>query len=109
VKKVIEFPLEAGGTIAAEVEDREVRTMRGPSSKEVVEKAHQTFESALDKIKPAAAAIVEKLRDLRDSPDQVAVEFGIVMNAAAGVIVASSGLNAHFKITITWKREPKER
>jgi hypothetical protein len=108
LNRLIEFPLEGGGSITAEVEESPGKTIRGAGSAVVLEKAQQTFEASLERIKPAAAAIIARLRELRDSPEQVNVEFGITMNAAAGVVVASSGVNAHFKISITWKREPNK-
>jgi len=35
-------------------------------------------------------------------PDSVRVEFGIKLSASAGVIVASGGDEADFKISMTW-------
>lgn len=55
MKHLIEFPLEDGGTILVEVEVPEAPGMvpaaRGAA--EVVQKAGQTFEAALDKIRSA--------------------------------------------------------
>ena len=64
MNRLIEFPLAGGGSITAEVEDRAGKTIRGASSAAVVEKAQQTFEASLEKIKPAASAIIASLREL---------------------------------------------
>jgi hypothetical protein len=110
MKRVVEFPLEQGGSILVEVDDREPRPghVRGPNSGEVVTRANQTFEAALERIKPAASAIITLLRDLTDSPDTVGVEFGIKMSAEAGAVLASAGVEANYKITVTWKRVDKQ-
>ena len=71
----------------------------------VVKKASQTFQSALDKIRPAASIIITKLRDLTDPPDEIEVEFGLTLNAEAGAVVALAGAEANYTVTLTWKRE----
>lgn len=107
MKRIIEFPLEGGGFVMAEVDSVETTgdAVRGFHAPEVAVKAQQTFEAAMEKVKPTAAAIIAKLRELSDKPEQVAVEFGIKLNAAAGIVLASSGLEANFKVTLTWKRD----
>ena len=79
----------------------------GTNTREIAEKAEQTFESALGQIKPAAAAVIAKLRDLSDPPEQVGIEFGIKLGAKAGAFITSADAEATFKITLTWKRESK--
>ncbi|MGA9771596.1 MAG: CU044_2847 family protein [Blastocatellia bacterium] len=108
MKKLVEFPFDDGTTMFVEVEDpvTNVGTVRGAHPVELAEKAKQTFEASLEKIKPTASAIIAKLRELSDQPEQVAVEFGIKLSAAAGVVIASTGVEANFKVTLTWKREP---
>jgi len=106
MKQLVEFPLEDGGSILVEVETPETAGMV-PASRggEVVAKAQQTFEAALEKVRPAAGAIIAKLRALHDPPDEIEVEFGLKMSAEAGAIVAAAGVEANYKVTLTWKRE----
>lgn len=109
MKRLIEFPLEDGTTIMVEADEVSAAgTLRGAHAAELAEKAKQTFEASLERIKPVAEGIIAKLRELSDRPEQVAVEFGIKLSAAAGVVLASSGVEANFKVTLTWKREQKE-
>src|SRR5262245_19984733 len=117
MKRVVQFGLEDGTTILVEVGEpiptggvptRDV-VMRGASAAEVVEKAKQNFETALEKVKPAAAAIIAKLRGLTDAPDEVHVEFGIKLTAEAGAILASAGVESHYSVTLTWKRKEPEQ
>ncbi|MFP5264098.1 MAG: CU044_2847 family protein [Blastocatellia bacterium] len=109
MKRLVEFPLEDGGSMVVEVEDPApgVGTLRGAHPVEVAERAAQTFETSLAKIKPAAAAIIAKLREMSDQPEQVAVEFGIKLSGAAGVVLASTAVEANFRVTLTWKREQR--
>ena len=71
---------------------------------EVLSKATTTFQDAMAKVKPAAEAIVSKFKELSDSPDEVTVEFGVKINAELGAIIASSGVDANFKVMLKWKK-----
>lgn len=110
MKRLVEFTLEDGSTILVESDEPESRggaVVRGGSPIDVVEKAGQSFESALSKIKPVAVAFIEKVRELSDAPEQVGIEFGIKLGAKAGAFIASADAEATFKVTLTWKREHK--
>jgi hypothetical protein len=103
LKRLIEFPLQDNGSVIIEVDDEQSdRIVRGANPSEVAEKAKQTFEDALDKIKPAAQAIITKLRGLHDEPDEVSVEFGIKLSAEAGAFIASAGVEANYKVSLKW-------
>jgi len=110
MKQLIEFPLEDGGTILVEVDAPEgpgpVPAMRGGPG--TPERTGQTFEAALDRIRPAAQTIIQKLRALHDPPDEIEVEFGLKLNAQAGAFIAAAGTEANYKVTLTWKREEKK-
>jgi len=109
VKRLIQYPLEDGGTIWVEVEEplQEGSLVPAATPREMIVKASETLEAALDKVKPAIRGIVGRLRDLGDPPDEFAVEFGLKLNAEAGAILASAGAEANLVLTLTWKRERK--
>ena len=112
MKRLIEFPLEDGGSIVVEVDEPapEGGVVRAARPGEVAAKAGQTFEAALERIKPMAGTIIAKLRGLSDPPDEAVVEFGLKMSGQAGsVVVASVGAEAHYKVTLTWRREEKKK
>jgi hypothetical protein len=111
MKQLIEFSLEDGGTMLVQVDEPapEGGVVRAARPGEIVAKASQTFESALDKIKPAAGAIIAKLRGLADPPDEIEVEFGLTLNAEAGAFVAAAGAEANYTVKLTWKREASEQ
>lgn len=111
MKRLIEFPLEDGSSIVVETDEPapEGGVIRAARPGEVAETARQTFEAALEKLKPVAGTIIAKLRGLSDPPDEAVVEFGLKMSAQAGaVVVATIGAEAHYKVTLTWRREPKQ-
>ncbi|MEK6320542.1 MAG: CU044_2847 family protein [Acidobacteriota bacterium] len=109
MKRLIEFPIEDGSTILVEVDEPEAEgTVRVARLGEIAERASQSFESALEGIRPAASAIVAKLSDLRIPPDQVGVEFGLKFGAKAGAFFASADTEANFKVTLTWKRQEQK-
>jgi hypothetical protein len=60
-------------------------------------------------VRSAAEGILHQLRSLAQPPDEVAVEFGVKMNAQAGAIIAKASSEANFKINVTWKKAPAEK
>ncbi|RLC84176.1 MAG: hypothetical protein DRI79_13230 [Chloroflexi bacterium] len=95
MKRLVEFELEDGGSILVEVDaPEEAGMVPAAAAKGVPEKARQTFEAALDRVRPAAQAIITKLRALHDQPDEIEVEFGLKMSAEAGAFVAAAGTEA---------------
>ena len=108
MRQLVQFPLEDGGSILVEVEMPEGTGMVPAARGEVAQRAQQTFEAALEKVRPAAQAIIKKLRALHDPPDEIEVEFGLKMSAEAGAVVAAAGVEANYKVTLTWKRETEK-
>ncbi len=106
MKRLIEFDSTDGNVIFIEVDEPESEGMvRASRPGEIAEKAMQTFEEALARIKPATNAIVTQLRDLATAPDEIAVEFGIKLSVKAGAIIASTDAEANFKVALKWNRK----
>ena len=112
MRRLVEFPSETGEPILVEVEDVGFggETRRGLSASAVVDRAQTTFEDALEKARPMASSLVGKLRAIGDTagnpPDEVQVEFGIILSAEAGAVLAAASATANYKVTMTWKRPP---
>ncbi len=111
MNRIIEFPLDGGGTFLVEVDElqQEGGLQRAGVAGEVIERAQQTFQNALERIKPAAAAIIAKIRELPDTPDELTVEFGIRLSAAAGVVLTKAAAEGNYKIILKWTRENQQR
>ena len=107
MKHLVEFPLEEGGSIVVEVDEPVLEDDIVLASKrgEVASKASQTFEAALESLKPTAGAIITKLSSLSSPPDEVEMGFGLKLSAKAGAIIASAGTEANFNVKLTWKRD----
>lgn len=105
MKRLVEFPQEDGTSLLVEVDEPvpEGGVVRAARPGEVAEKASQTFEAALAKMKPMAGAIFTALQDLAQCPEQIQVEFGVKMTANAGAVLASAGVEGTYKVTLTWK------
>ena len=68
----------------------------------VVARLDQSMDDALASARPAAEAVIDTFRAL--SPDSVAVEFGLRLDAEAGAVFAKAGVGAHFTVTLSWDR-----
>jgi hypothetical protein len=105
MRRLVEFQLEDGGSVWVEVDVEDDEYGRELVSGEVVPaKAAMSFEKAMDTVKPVAEAIIAKLRQLSEPPHEMEVEFGLKMSAEAGAFVAAAGVEANYKVTLTWKR-----
>jgi hypothetical protein len=108
VERVIEVPLDGGGSVLVEVApdelDRDglVPAARGDA---LAVAAELSFEQALDRIRPAADAMVGKLRSIATRPDEITVTFGLRMSAKAGALIAASGAEANFTVALRWTRD----
>ena len=105
MKRLVEFSLEGGGTVLVEVDALEEPGPIPAARGEVVQRAHKTFEEALEVVRPMAQVILDKLHALHDPPDEVQVEFGLKMSAEAGALIAAASAEANYRVTLTWKRE----
>lgn len=113
MEHMVEFPLESGGTVtvmaatpAGAGDSRFGREVtRGLSTPKVVDEASGTFENALRRVQPAAVAVLEAMREGVNPPNVVEVEFGVQLTAEAGAIIATTGVQANFRVTLTWRRD----
>ncbi|MGD9658138.1 MAG: CU044_2847 family protein [Methylocystis sp.] len=105
MKQLIEFPLEKGGAILAEVDVPAGKSLvpAATGASGIAGKAVGTFESAIDAVRPAAISLVTKLSDL--TPGVIELEFGITLSADAGAFFAATGAEAQFKIKLKWNNK----
>ena len=102
---LIDVPVESGGRLLVQASEQdlpgtlELAAMR-PG--EIVAQAGQTLEQALDALQPAVRAIRDRVAAV--APDEAKVEFGIVLGAESGVVIAKGTAEVHFTVSLTWKR-----
>ena len=110
MKHFVEFKMEDGSAIIVEVDEPETggttRASRRPG--EIAEEAKETFEQALSKVRPATEKVITTLHGLAHKPDEIEMEFGFSLNAAAGVVIASASTQANYKVTLRWKQEEQK-
>jgi len=107
--RLAKFVLPDGSSIVAEVDDEPIQSSRvmrggGIASSEMVVKANESFESALDRVRWAAEGLLDRLTSLASPPDEVKVEFGVKLNAETGAVIAKAATEANFKINLKWTR-----
>lgn len=72
------------------------------STDKIVGKASTSFETTIARIKPMINSLSDTFKAV--SPDEFEVEFGLKLNAVAGVIISSAEAEVHFVVKMTWKK-----
>jgi hypothetical protein len=108
VKRIVKFPLESGEFIFVELDEAAATDNRIGLREQVVTTAQQTFESALETVKPIANAIITKVGSLKQPADEVEVKFGIKISAQLGAVVASGSSEVNYEITLKWKKDSQD-
>jgi hypothetical protein len=105
---IAEFTLEDGTKAYFEVPKPDVgdaveNVALGEEVYKVAEGVAGTFEYALDKVKPVANAVINRLKTGLTTPaDEVEVKFGFKLTVDAGVLFTSVGSEASFEVTLKW-------
>ena len=100
---LIDVPVEGGGQLLVqagpEAPELELAT-RSPGV--AIARAKESVQAAVDQIKPGLEVVLERLKEM--AADEVTVEFGVVLGAEAGAVVAKGSAEAHFAVTLAWKK-----
>jgi hypothetical protein len=102
VTTIVRFENAAGTPVLVEVDDDAFGVEHVSHSGAVVE-AGRDLQDVFDGIRPTLKALTAALKDL--APDRHEVEFGMKLNAEAGVIVAKTAVEGHFTVKLSWARE----
>lgn len=107
MKRLVEFPLDQGGSVLVEIDE----PSPGPATRglgkdrpTLVEEADKTFEDATAAVTSAAHSLIARLRSINDPPDEVGIEFGVQLSAQTGAFIASVAAQANFRVSMTWRR-----
>ena len=109
MKRLVEFPLEDGGSVVVQIDEPETGGTIRAGREEAIEKAKETFEDALNKVLPAAKIVVEKLQSMTRKPDEIEVNFSINLSTQAGAFIASATAQANFGVTVRWTGTSEEK
>ncbi|MFE9427579.1 CU044_2847 family protein [Kitasatospora sp. NPDC006697] len=69
---------------------------------QVIARATRSLGEMLAGIRPVAENFVSTFRGMVHAPDEVSMEFGLSLSAAADVVISSTAAAANFKVTLTW-------
>ena len=102
-KAIVQYKLKDGTPINIEVidENSEFQRVSRSGTNDVIE-ATNSFEEALGYIAPAAQSVVDTFKEL-NTPQEIGLEFNLKFTAKAGVVIASVGTEASFKVSLKWK------
>ena len=106
VKRLVEFPLEQGGSVLVETDEPPAGpVMRGLGRDHptLAERTDKTFKEATAAVTPAPASLIARLRSISDQPTEIGIEFGVQLSAQTGAFVASAAPAANFKVSMTWR------
>ena len=100
---LIDVPVEGGGRLLVQAATSDLPgdlELAGARPGEIVARASRSLEQALDQLQPIVRAVHDRVAAL--SPTETTVEFGVVLGAESGVIIAKGTAEVHFTITLTW-------
>ncbi|EIJ35437.1 CU044_2847 family protein [Thiothrix nivea] len=101
-KRVIGFELSDGELVYIEIEDTNNHSELVSNSQNDFSKIQIEFSKSLGKIKSLIDETLTSLQDI-NNPDEVNLEFGIKLDGKVGALIASSGIEANFKVLLKWK------
>lgn len=104
-----DFPLE-GGTASIRVQVPKPIDKNAIAEASIVDdllyKAEETIESALDKVTPIAATVMSRIKaGLTEPADEVEVKLGLSLSLESGVIISNVGAGANFEVSLKWQKK----
>ncbi|MBN1218012.1 MAG: hypothetical protein JXM69_03700 [Anaerolineae bacterium] len=109
----IETQTKDGSIIRIEVEDgSKGKTGFGAqvSETDAAKKiAKNAYEETLNTIRACANGMVDTLQGMAAPPNTASIEFALKIDAQAGPMIAESGSNTHFKVSLSWKQPEPEK
>jgi hypothetical protein len=103
--RIIEVPVgpdNEGAMLLIEVDELDEDEIFGIRGGPAVERAQNTLEGAIDRLRPTLDTLVAKLEALPRRPDSLSVQFGVKFTASALPILVSASSEAQLQLTLTW-------
>jgi len=102
MERLVSFPLDNGGSVIVQVDERQSGPVPAASPGELAAKAKMTFEQAVAQLRPIAKAVVDQVKDL--GPQKVQIELGISFSAEADLVLAKTTAEGSCKVTLSWQQ-----
>jgi hypothetical protein len=103
VYQLVEFEAGENEIVLVEVDVSDPGVVRAKRPGEIVGRAAQSIEAALESIRPVANAFVDKVQTMKARPAEVSVQFGVKLTMKAGAVIAGSEAEGQFQVTLTWR------
>jgi len=102
VTYLVEVPIGDGATVSVAVREVDEGVVRAGRPGQVIARASRTLEDMVAGLRPVAETFVAQFRGMVDAPDELTVQFGVVLSAGADVVIASAATEANFAVTLNW-------
>lgn len=83
-------------------ESSEPMVVEAGRARELSAQAINSFGTAIDSIRAAATAVIQRAKTMDHRPTEVTVEFSIQLAAEAGVVIASTTATANMRVAFKW-------
>jgi hypothetical protein len=106
---LVEVPVDGGGSLLVEVSEEDLPgrlEFAALRPGEIVARAGESLGQAIDQLGPAIRTIRDHLAAM--SPDETTVEFGIILGAESGIVIAKGTTQVHFTVKLAWRRPGSE-
>ncbi|MGW3037430.1 CU044_2847 family protein [Streptomyces sp. NPDC001178] len=100
---LVRFETTDGAAMVVEIEDTSPGLENVARGEGGILEAGRRLDEMLTGARPTFEAVLTLLRQL--APDEYEVEFGIKLNAEAGVVVAKTTAEGHFGVRLAWRRD----
>ncbi|MEV0825350.1 CU044_2847 family protein [Nonomuraea rubra] len=102
------FHLDQGGSVVVELPEPPGVSRAAGWKERVVEDTRLSFEKALANVRDAASAALAQFQEMSRRPDEVELKFGVKLDAKAGAVIAQTGLEGQFEVTLRWQAAPDD-
>jgi hypothetical protein len=103
VGHIIEFQTEQGPVLVEVTEPPPAGSETLAGRGEVADRAAQTFEDALGKVRPAIESALNQVRRWAGEADEIGLQFGITLSGKVGAFI-SVGAEANLVVSMKWQR-----
>jgi len=105
--RLVEFDVGNGQSVLIEVEDVQSDEIKPVSKRPgaIAAQAKQTFDQALDNLKPMVESIRDRVDAMTQPADEVEVKFSVKLSGEVGAVVTKVGGEATYEITLKWQHK----
>ncbi|MFE4976010.1 CU044_2847 family protein [Kitasatospora sp. NPDC056651] len=102
-QQLARVPLDGGGSVLVEAEEAAAGPVKAGRAGDAVRELPETLGTALEPVTGLARTVLARLREA--GPDEVQVEFGVDLSAAAGLVITKTAVKSHLTVRVTWRKD----